>query len=228
MIKGLSKFAIRHGLIPLAYGILRLYFATIRIQGVGEEDFRAHLQRGGRAIAALWHQRILAVFAYAGRFSQWAPAVMISRSRDGEMIADTYRRLNFRPVRGSSSRGGREALAALVADLAEHPFAVHVLDGPRGPRGVIKAGLVSLAQLSGAPVFPVYASVDRAWVLGSWDRFLIPKPFSTVTVRWDGPIAVPASLSSGEFEATRRRIEERMRENQARDDWAQGWREPLL
>lgn len=228
MIKGLSKFAIRHGLIPLAYGILRLYFATIRIQGVGEDDFRAHLQRGGRAIAALWHQRILAVFAYAGRFGQWAPAVMISRSRDGEMIAETYRRLNFRPVRGSSSRGGREALAALVADLAQHPFAVHVLDGPRGPRGVIKAGLVSLAQLSGAPVFPVYASVDRAWILGSWDRFLIPKPFSTVTVRWDGPIAVPASLSSDEFEAIRRRIEERMRENQAREDWAQGWREPLL
>jgi hypothetical protein len=228
MLKAFSKFAIRYGLIPLAYWILRLYFATVRVRSVGEESFRAHLKGGGRAIVALWHQRILVVFGHVRCFGEWSPSVMVSQSRDGEMIADIYRRLNVRPVRGSSSRGGRKALAAMVADLAEHPLAGHILDGPQGPRGVIKAGLVSMAQLSGAPVFPVYASVNRAWVLASWDRFLIPKPFSTVTIRWDEPISVPASLSTVEFEAVRRRIEERMRENQALDDRAQGWPEPLL
>ena len=101
-----------------------------------------------------------------------------------------------------SSRGGRKALAAMIADLAEHPFAVHVVDGPRGPRGVIKAGLISMAQLSGVPIVPVAISVTRAWVLKSWDRFLIPKPFSTVFVRWGAPIAVPASLDDTAFETT--------------------------
>ena len=96
---------------------------------------------------------------YARRFREFSPAVMISRSRDGEMIADVYRRLNFRPVRGSSSSGGREALAAMVADLSTNPFAVHAVDGPRG---LIKAGIIRMAQLSGAPIIPVYISVNRA------------------------------------------------------------------
>jgi lysophospholipid acyltransferase (LPLAT)-like uncharacterized protein len=228
MVKALSKVAIRFGLIPLARGILRLYFLTIRVRSLHEEDFRAHLNRGGRAIAALWHQRILIVLGYARYFGDFSPSVMISRSRDGEMIADVYRRLNFRPVRGSSSSGGREALAAMVEDLSHHPFAVHILDGPRGPRGIIKAGLIRMAQLSGAPIVPVYISVNRAWQLNSWDGFLIPKPFSTVFVRWDQPIDVPPELDDAAFEALRLDIEKKMRDNQEADDRSLGWTSPLL
>lgn len=228
MIKALSKIVLRYGLIPVAYRFLHLYFLTIRVQAVREEEFRAHLERGGDAIAALWHQRILIVFGYAGRFGEWNPAVMISRSWDGDLIADVYRRLNFRPIRGSNSRGGREALSEMVASLAEHPFAVHILDGPRGPRGVIKAGLIRMAQFSRAPIVPVHISVNRAWVLKSWDRFLVPKPFSKVTVRWDEPIPVPADLEDARFETLRREIEQRMRENQEEDDRKLGWKETLF
>jgi lysophospholipid acyltransferase (LPLAT)-like uncharacterized protein len=228
MIKALSRFALRCGLIPIACGILRLYFLSIRVRAVEEDQFRAHLNQGGRAIAVLWHQRILIVMGYARRFGEFSPAVMISRSRDGDMIADIYRRFHFRPVRGSSSRGGREALAAIVADLSTNPFAVHILDGPQGPRGVIKAGIIRMAQLSGAPIVPVYISVNRAWILRSWDRFLIPKPFSTVTVRWERPIPVTAELDDAAFETLRLDIEKRMRENQDRDDRDNGWRETLF
>jgi lysophospholipid acyltransferase (LPLAT)-like uncharacterized protein len=228
MLKTLSRFAIRFGLIPVAVVILRLYFLLIRVRSVHEEAFRTHLNSGDRAIAALWHQRILIVMGYARHFGDFCPSVMISRSRDGEMIADVYRRINFRPVRGSSSSGGREALAAMVADLETHPFAVHILDGPRGPRGVVKAGLIRMAQLSGAPIVPVYISINRAWCLNSWDRFLIPKPFSTVTVRWDKPIAVPADLDESAFEALRRGIEKQMRDQQEIDDRKQGWPASLL
>lgn len=228
MIKAMSSLAIRFGLIPFACGILRLYFLSIRIRAVDEEKFRVHMNQGGRAIAALWHQRILIVLGYARLFGDFAPAVMISRSRDGDMIADVYRRLGFRPVRGSSSRGGRAALAAMVEDLSTHPFAVHILDGPRGPRAVIKAGIIRMAQLSGAPIVPVYASVNRAWVLKSWDRSLVPKPFSTVTVRWGGPIPVPATLDDAAFENLRLSIEKSMRENQDRDDRENGWQETLF
>jgi len=228
MVKTLSKFVLRFGLIPLAHGLLRLYFLSVRVRSVGEEGFRAHLGRGGQAIAAFWHQRILAVVDYAGRFSEWAPSVMISRSRDGDLIADVCRRLNFRPVRGSSSRGGREALAEMVAVLAENPFAAHALDGPQGPRGVVKAGIIRMAQLSGVPIVPVYISVDRAWVLRSWDRFLIPKPFSTVVVRWGEPIPVPAVLDEARFEGLRREVEALMRANQEEEDRQRGWKESLF
>ena len=228
MVKGLSRFAIKYGLIPVASAILRLYFCLIRVRSSGEEGFRNHLRQGGKAIAAILHQRILIVLDYAGRFGEFAPAVMISQSRDGEMIADVYRRLNFRPVRGSSSRGGRKALAAMVADLAEHPVAVHIVDGPRGPRGIIKAGLITMAQLSGVPIVPVAISVNRAWVLNSWDRFLIPKPFSTVFVHWGTPIAVPASLDSAAFETLRREVEAKLRTMQDDADRQCGWTESLF
>jgi lysophospholipid acyltransferase (LPLAT)-like uncharacterized protein len=228
MIKELSTFAICHGLIPIAYCILRLYLLMVRIRVFREEEFLDYLRGGGKGIAALWHQRILLVVSYARRFREFTPAVMISQSRDGDLIADVCRRLNFRPVRGSSSRGGREALAAMVAELSSHPLAVHAVDGPQGPRGLIKAGIIRMAQLSGVPIIPVYISVNRAWVLRSWDRFLIPKPFSTVWVRWDEPIPVPPTLDNDAFETVRQEIEKRMRDNQEGDDRKRGWGEILF
>jgi lysophospholipid acyltransferase (LPLAT)-like uncharacterized protein len=225
MVKGLSRFAIKCGLIPTVYVIIRLYFSLMRIRTHGEEEFLRYLHQGGKAIAALWHQRILTDLGYAGRFGPFSPAVMISESRDGEMIADVYRRLNFRPVRGSSSRGGRKALAAMFEDLAAHPMAVHVVDGPQGPRGVIKAGLIIMAQLSHAPIA---VSVSRAWVLKSWDRTLIPKPFSTITVQWGEPIRVPEAGDDIAFETTRRDIEVKLREMQESADRESGWQESLL
>jgi len=228
MIKKLSTFAIRHGLIPIAYWILRLYLLMVRIRVFHEEELFGHLHRGGKGIIAVWHQRILLVVSYARRFREFAPAAMISQSRDGDLIADVAQRLNFRPVRGSSSRGGREALAAMVAELSVHPLAVHAVDGPQGPRGLIKAGIIRMAQLSGAPIIPVYISVNRAWILKSWDSILIPKPFSTVWVRWDEPIPVPATLDNDSFEALRQEIEKRMRDNQQEDDRKRGWGETLF
>ena len=228
MITGLSTFAIRYGLVPIAHWILRLYLLMVRIRIFREEELFAHLHRGGKGIIAVWHQRIFLVISYAQRFKDFTPVAMISKSRDGDLIADVARRLNFRPVRGSSSRGGREALAEMVAQLSTHPLAVHAVDGPQGPRGLVKAGIIRMAQLSGAPIIPVYISVNRAWVLRSWDRFLIPKPFSTVWVRWDEPIPVPAMLDNDAFDAIRMQIEKRMLDNQKEDDRQRGWGETLF
>lgn len=228
MIKALSRFALKFGLIPVFHGVLRAYFSLIRVQVCGDEPIRSHLDGGGKLIAAIWHQRILVVLSYARSFGAYQPAVMISRSRDGDMAADIYRRLNFRPVRGSSSRGGRQALAAMVEDLTGHPFAVHVVDGPQGPRGMIKPGLISLAQLSGVPIVPFAISVSRAWVLNSWDHFLIPKPFSRILIRWGTPIAIPGALDSDAFEQFRQEVETRMRALQGETDRQCGWPESLL
>ena len=214
--------------MPVAHYIVRAYLLLIRIRVVNEEMALEHLRSGKKMIVAIWHQRILVVMGYARKFGGYEPSVMISQSRDGEMIAKVYSRFNFRPIRGSSSRGGREALANMVEDLVHHQIAVHILDGPRGPRGVVKPGLIVLAQLSGAPIVPIYISVDRAWVLNSWDRFIIPKPFSTVVIRWDSPVHVPEKMDSEPFENTRKEIEQHLKENQIRDDREQGWATSLL
>jgi lysophospholipid acyltransferase (LPLAT)-like uncharacterized protein len=223
LLKEFSRYALRHNLMVIAYWIARLYFLTIRIESVNEEAVRKRLENGEKVLAAIWHQRIITVIRYASRFSMYRPSVMISQSRDGDLIADVFSRLHFRPVRGSSSRDGRKALAAMVEDLRHNPFAVHVLDGPKGPRGVIKPGLIVLARQAGVPVTPVYISVSRAWVLGSWDRMVVPKPFSRVVIRWDEPTAVPGEADEQQFEDVRLGIERRMLENQRRDDSGFGW-----
>jgi lysophospholipid acyltransferase (LPLAT)-like uncharacterized protein len=221
MIKHLSRLAIKSGILPLAYQIIRMYLSLMKVTIVDEMNEKGvinRLEQGQKMIAAIWHQRIFLAMVYARKVSRFSPSVMISQSRDGDMIADVYSRFHFRPVRGSSSRGGKEALAVLISDLDRNPFAVHVLDGPRGPRGVVKPGLIVMAQATGAPIYPFYITVDRAWVLNSWDRTLIPKPFSRILVRWGTPFIVPEHMDESHFENVRKQIEQHLKENQSRDD----------
>lgn len=228
MLKRLSGLAIKFGIIPFLYYLIRLYFLLVRIRVRDEDWLVDHLAGGGRAIIAAWHQRIFLFMSYAKRVGVFSPSVMISQSRDGEMIASIMSRLNIRPVRGSSSRNGGKALAAMVADIAHHQLAGHVVDGPQGPRGVVKEGLITMAQLSGAAIFPLYASVSRAWVLKSWDHFLIPKPFSQILIRWDRPLYIPERLDAEGFETIRLQVEQQMRQNQDMDDQRWGWAGGLL
>ncbi|MDD5169218.1 MAG: lysophospholipid acyltransferase family protein [Syntrophales bacterium] len=218
MIIRLSKFAIKHGLIPLLSKLVHFYVRLLRLQSENEDMFYNHLNGGTKAVVALWHQRILAVLPHAMRYGTYSPAVMISKSRDGDMIADVYERLKFHAVRGSSSRGGKEGLRAMVEYLKSHLLAVHIIDGPQGPAGVIKPGLIILAQHTHSPIIPIYVSVSKAWILKSWDRFLIPKPFSKVYLRFDKPIEIPQNLTPDEFETLRKHIESQILYNQRFDD----------
>ncbi|PKN67788.1 MAG: hypothetical protein CVU54_16515 [Deltaproteobacteria bacterium HGW-Deltaproteobacteria-12] len=227
MWKRLSALAIRYGLIPLAHNLIRAYLSTIRKTILGEEHIIRTLENNQKVVIALLHQRMFGVIDYAKRFGRFSLAAMISQSRDGDLIATVVSRLNFHPIRGSSSKGGKEALDAVVEYLADHPAAVHAVDGPRGPKGIVKAGIIRIAQRSGALVYPVIISTNRAWMLKSWDQFLIPKPFSRVMIRWAEPIFVPEDLPESEFEALRKRIEDNITSNHAQDDLAMGWNHPL-
>lgn len=224
-VKEFSSYALQHNLMIIAYYILRLYFLTIRIESINEDAILQHLKSGKKIITAVWHQRIVAVIGYVKRFSSYRPSVMISKSRDGDLIAAVYSRFNFRPIRGSSSRDGKKALAAMVDDLKDHPLAVHVLDGPRGPRGVVKPGLIVLAEQAGVPIVPIYVSMSSAWILNSWDGCLIPKPFSKIVIRWGQPRAIPRDIDEQTFEDARQGIETHMLENQRQDDRRFGWKD---
>jgi len=214
-------------LAPLAYFLLRLYLSLIRVRTLHEDVLLQFLESGRKGVAAVWHQRFVGVLGYVRKFKYLSLSVMISMSQDGDWIAPVVRWLGLRPVRGSSTRGGKEALAAMVQDLAQNQAAVHIVDGPLGPKGVVKAGLIRLSQLSGAAILPIYISVDRAWVTRSWDRCLIPKPFSQVLVRFGQPIEVSEQMDSEAFEALRLEVEKKMTEGHAQDDRNFGWEKPI-
>ena len=186
-------------------GLLRLLGATWRVERVGVDPGGAWRSSGGPCIFALWHARLLPlIFTHRGR----GVAALISRHRDGELIARLVERLGYVTARGSSTRGGGEG----ARELLDHAAAGHSMavtpDGPRGPAEIVKAGLPYLASRSGLPVIPVSASAASTWRLRSWEGFRIPQPFARLVVGYGDPIPVPPGLDGEALEPWRRRIEE--------------------
>jgi len=164
--------------------------------------------RGGEPfIGVVWHEDLIFL---ANVFRGTGFTVLISRSRDGELGARIAHRLGLRTVRGSSSRGGEEALGAIV-ELARGGASVgFIADGPRGPRRELKLGAVMAAKLSGRPIVPIACSMRRAIRLNSWDRMRIPLPFTRIVGRGGDPIHVPADASRAECERIRQQVQEEM------------------
>lgn len=221
------RYIFLYRLIPLCYYLLRFYLSLVRVKVVGEEIALGCLSDYGKIIVAMWHQRFLPGLAYVTKFRNFKPIVMASQSRDGELTARLALRLGLVPVRGSSTRGGTEALAAILKALKTNPAVIHFVDGPTGPKGVVKPGIISMARVSGAVIVPVIVSVDRAWIIRSWDRFLVPKPFSKVTIEWGSPLAVPRDLDPAADEEFRLEIQRRLSEGYAQADLCAGWEQPL-
>ena len=157
---------------------------TLRYRDVCEPGATPGYDIPPPAVYAFWHRCLL---AGAWRFRNYGLTILISRSFDGELIARTVERLGFVAIRGSSSRDGAPGLRNMQrAYLAGHYCAI-TADGPRGPSMVAKPGAAQLAQLVGTTVSTCYIHPHRAWQLRSWDRFLIPKPFSRVNIGWTLP-----------------------------------------
>jgi len=143
------------------------------------------------AVYAFWHR---CVFLATWWYRELEVAVMTSRSFDGEYIARIISQFGYRPVRGSSSRGAVSALIGMRKELEEGRSAAFTIDGPRGPKYVAKPGPVLLAQKTGLPIATFHFACADAWLLRSWDEFMIPKPFSRVLLRVGRLIQVPPDL----------------------------------
>ncbi len=168
--------------------VLAVIGATLRFEVIAEEG-AIPATPPAKGIFCFWHRCTLPSGWY---FRKFRCSILISQSFDGELIARTLGRLGYNSVRGSSSRGGAAGLLALQGVLGRGEAVVFTADGPRGPIYQTKIGPVKLAQMTGEPIGSFYLLPERAWVLKSWDRFLIPKPFSRVAVSWARSIAAPA------------------------------------
>jgi lysophospholipid acyltransferase (LPLAT)-like uncharacterized protein len=185
--------------------VIRSISATYKFKMINPEIESNVFKRGQLPIYASWHQRF---FPGITLFARRKPiSIMISRSRDGELISRIAKTLGWYPVRGSSSKGGRQALRKIKKLIQEGYKVGHIVDGPRGPIGVVKPGLLLIAQATGMPIIPIIVSAEKKWVFNSWDRFMIPKPFSRVIIRFCDEMCIPRKLSSSDFEDKRSQIE---------------------
>ena len=177
--------------------LLRLMGWTWRASFTFEEGAIQGLNEIHPGIFPFWHRCVLPA---TWLFRKRRLAVMTSQSLDGEFIARVIQRFGFVPVRGSSTRGGQRALLEMGKIVNEGYGVAFTIDGPRGPRFVAKKGPVLLARMSGAPITAFYVAAERAWVLNTWDKMVIPKPFTRLHVQVAPKIFVPPDADDAALE----------------------------
>jgi lysophospholipid acyltransferase (LPLAT)-like uncharacterized protein len=198
----------------LVWALLMLIGRTWRFEVIAEEGVTPafHGFIPGREIYCFWHQCVLPCAYY---FRSTRATILISQSFDGELITRTLQLFGYRVVRGSSSRGGQQGMAGLRRVLHEGTPAIFTADGPRGPIYRAKLGPVKLAQLTGAPIGSFHLQPEKAWTMRSWDRFLVPKPFTRIAVSWGVWTIVEEETTNDELETLRDQLDvalERARE----------------
>jgi lysophospholipid acyltransferase (LPLAT)-like uncharacterized protein len=181
--------------------LLRVLGATWRVRTIGAEP----LGRGDPVILATWHRGLL-IAAYCWR--NRGIAVPISQSRDGDLASSVIRHLGFAPgPRGSSSRGTTSLLRKLIRQVRSGQPVGILPDGPRGPAGTAKPGVIGLARAGGARVVPIGISASPSKRFRSWDRAMLPLPFARVTCSYGEPIRVPKNSNGEALEELRRELE---------------------
>jgi lysophospholipid acyltransferase (LPLAT)-like uncharacterized protein len=188
----------------IGWFLVSAWSRTIRMRFVNREVPDRLAAEGKNFIYAFWHGRQFLLFHSHRKSGIVIPA---SESRDGEIQAWILKRFGFDVVRGSSKRKGERALLGLVDGLRKGKNIALAVDGPRGPLYEVKQGVAYLAGKLDKPIVPVVTSAGRYWTLEKiWDKYLLPKPFSTGVVIYGDPITVQG-IAEGELEAKRRDLE---------------------
>ncbi len=214
---------LRHPLLlrvvgQLAALVIHGWMSTVRTK----VDFRASGRhpvntREQRYIYAFWHESVLFPLKFRGKL-----AMLISQHADGELVAQVCRHYRVKTIRGSTTRGGDAALLELLKVARDSNIGI-TPDGPRGPRRKVQPGVISLASLTGLPILSLGVGFVDAWRAKSWDRFAIPKLYSTMTGVIAPPLFVPPDLDRSGIELYRRRLESQMLiATDAAENWAAG------
>jgi len=187
-----------------AVAFIRFWNRLVRSELRGWELVQEERAKGP-VIFCHWHGDDLALL---GPFAGQGLTMMVSRSRDGEFLARIMSRLGYRIVRGSTTRGGVGAMKSLVLAARQGRDLGLTVDGPRGPRTQVQPGVIALAKLTGAPIFPAGVWARRSWRFpGTWHQTYLPKPGSLVRIVFDRPVRVPAEAGKEELEAKRQELE---------------------
>lgn len=199
-------------LVACAPFVVRLLAKTWRFRTMHTEGWQTLRCARRPYIFTLWHGHMLPLLAH---HRHEGITILISEHRDGELIAQVAQRLGYQTIRGSTTRGGTRALLAIVRALEQGGEIAVTPDGPRGPAQAFAPGALIAAQRAQAPIVCVVIHVSRAWHLGSWDAFTIPKPFAKITVAYSDPTSVDADDARAAAEQTAQ-FQQLMQETEAR------------
>ena len=197
--------------VPLLWLFAKLLCLSCRVVRIDNRESEEQFTSGYRgAVYATWHQRMFYFFHY---FGARHVTMMISRSKDGEYAWKGAKLFGFKCVRGSSSRAGRQARDELIEKVREGELGGMLADGPKGPPREAKIGSVLIAKEAGVPLVPMMYGASRRWVFNSWDRYIVPKPFSKIYVIHGDPILIPADADNETVEAKRKEFEDALNQN---------------
>ena len=216
MLKAWWRRVRPHLVTGLGYFIGRLLGLSLKVRVIGFD--RVEAIPSGKIIAG-WHGKTLIAANFFKDRGYWT---IISQSRDGEMQDRIFRRFGFNTIRGSTGRGGVKAAIEGIKVLKEGATMALTPDGPRGPSGVVQGGIMLMARKSGAALIATGISAKRRWLMGSWDRYMVPKPFSKAILIFGDPIYVPATATDEEVEEIRLRLEADIHRLEAEADMAMG------
>ena len=204
------------GLISsLGYWVIRIVGSTLRWEVRNQHCLESVHASGKRVIFAFWHGRIFLGTYY---FRNRGIVVMTSNNKDGEYIARVIQRFGYGAARGSSTRGSHGATIELLRALKAKMDVAFTVDGPTGPRYVAKPGAAYVAWKSGNPVLPFNISVEKKWVMRSWDHFLVPRPFSRALVLVGDPIYIDPDADEDRIGEAEIRLQHSLEELRDRSD----------
>jgi len=198
------------GLVPyVGYVVFKLLQFTMRFEIRGKDAVKPLMDRGDLLLWIFWHGRMLMMPALPRRKSL---RILTSKHRDGELISRMIGLLGVKSIRGSTTRGGVSAFRACKRALEKGHDVGLTPDGPKGPRYTIQPGIVELAKLNNVPIVPVTFSCTRGKVFSSWDRFMIPYPFSKGVYYYGRPFRIPSDSTRQQREILRDRLEKYLQE----------------
>jgi lysophospholipid acyltransferase (LPLAT)-like uncharacterized protein len=175
--------------------LIDLLFSTMKIEREGLEKVKPIIS-SGKVIFAVWHSRML-LFSYLCKGLNGT--AMVSKSKDGELAARIIQKQGHEAVRGSTKKGGLHALSILIKKIKEeNKPGLIVPDGPQGPRCKVQPGIVILAKKTGYPIVPFSYSAKKIKIFASWDRFILPLPFTKCRAVYGAPIYVPQDADKNE------------------------------
>lgn len=193
----------------LAGCVMKLWSLTLRYEVDGTPGISAPRLGDAPVIFALWHNRIFTmppIWRRTGGKGR-KTVVLTSASKDGTTLATAMSMFGLGAIRGSSSRRAVSALIGMKKALREGFDVCVTPDGPKGPRYTVQPGVIKIAQATGTAIVPIHIRYSSAWRLGSWDRFVIPKPFSRVSITFDQALSIPKTQDEADFEAARLALE---------------------
>ena len=197
-------------IVPLTFAwLMRLWFRSCRVTLHNQENCFRPEEKDKAGIASFWHYSIIYILYHMRKYSATA---MVSASRDGDYLARLAEELDFETVRGSRNSKGVEGLKGMLRAIRKGNSAAIVADGSQGPPRIVQPGAILLAARTGAPIIPMVFAASSYFTIKSWDRTIIPKPFSRIDFYYGEPIFVAAKLKPEEVEEYRSHLEERLNE----------------